>query len=233
MFIRQERLQPAIFFTVVALACLSVCATASAAPALTLSRKSAAPASKILVNWNQFHFTPNHKGLNPYEHVLNVNNVGKLNLKWSYTTGDSILSSLAVAKGLVYVGSWDDNVYALKASTGAKLWSYTTGSEVGSSAAVANGKVYIGSADNQVYVFGLKHGWGKPEAAYKRPGRKATGPDLSLQTAEQLASRSGADQGWSQTGCLPRCPDAALTICRVGKTNDKPLHAPGCTRIQK
>ena len=55
-------------------------------------------------------------------------------------------SSPAVANGVVYVGSDDDNVYALNASTGAKLWSYTTGGYVDSSPAVANGVVYVGSA---------------------------------------------------------------------------------------
>ena len=47
---------------------------------------------------------------------------------WSYPTGSRVYSSPAVANGVVYVGSRDDgNVYALKASTGAKMWSYTTG----------------------------------------------------------------------------------------------------------
>ena len=39
-----------------------------------------------------------------------------------------MLSSPAVANGVVYIGSGDGNVYALNASTGAKLWSYATGS---------------------------------------------------------------------------------------------------------
>ena len=50
-----------------------------------------------------------------------------------------MFSSPAVANGMVYVGSEDNNVYALNATTGAKLWSYTTGGEVLSSPAVANG----------------------------------------------------------------------------------------------
>ncbi len=50
-----------------------------------------------------------------------------------------------MANGVVYVGSSDDNVYALNASTGALLWKYTTGNYVDSSPAVANGVVYIGS----------------------------------------------------------------------------------------
>jgi outer membrane protein assembly factor BamB len=32
-----------------------------------------------------------------------------------------------VVNGVVYVGSFDDNVYALNAGTGAELWSFTTG----------------------------------------------------------------------------------------------------------
>ena len=67
-----------------------------------------------------------------------------------------VYSSPAVANGVVYVGSDDGNVYALNASTGAKLWSYTTGSYVDSSPAVANGVVYVGSSDGNVYAFGLK-----------------------------------------------------------------------------
>ena len=51
-------------------------------------------------------------------------------------------------------------MYALNASTGAKLWSYTTGrrGQPYSSPAVANGVVYVGSNDNKVYAFGLKKG---------------------------------------------------------------------------
>ena len=57
-----------------------------------------------------------------------------------------------MANGVVYVGSWNGNVYALNAGTGALLWEYTTGSNVYSSPAVANGVVYIGSVARQQSV---------------------------------------------------------------------------------
>jgi outer membrane protein assembly factor BamB len=65
-----------------------------------------------------------------------------------------------VANGVVYVGSWDDNLYALNASTGALLWSYATGAPVLSSLAVANGVVYVGSdyPDDKVYALNAKTG---------------------------------------------------------------------------
>ena len=61
-------------------------------------------------------------------------------------------SSPAVANGVVYVGSDDNNTYALDATTGAKLWNYTTGGWVPSSPAVANGIVYVQSCDGYVYA---------------------------------------------------------------------------------
>ena len=68
------------------------------------------------------------------------------------------LSSPAVVNGVVYFGSDDGNVYALNASTGAKLWSYATGDGVDSSPAVANGVVYVGSDDGNVYALNASTG---------------------------------------------------------------------------
>jgi outer membrane protein assembly factor BamB len=65
-----------------------------------------------------------------------------------------VASSPAVANGVVYVGSDDNNLYALNATTGAKLWSYTTGGYVDSSPSVVKGVVYVGSDDGNVYAIG-------------------------------------------------------------------------------
>jgi outer membrane protein assembly factor BamB len=81
-----------------------------------------------------------------------------------------------VANGVVYVGSGDDNLYALNAATGTPLWSYTTGGAVGSSPAVANGVVYVGSGDDNLYAFGLSGGTAdgvrRPAPASLRPNRR-------------------------------------------------------------
>jgi uncharacterized repeat protein (TIGR01451 family) len=66
--------------------------------------------------------------------------------------------------GVVYIGSFDHNVYALNASTGAKLWSYDIegGSGFGavSSPAVVDGVLYMSGGVGftfmgYVYAFGL------------------------------------------------------------------------------
>jgi outer membrane protein assembly factor BamB len=69
---------------------------------------------------------------------------------------------------VVYIGSLDDNIYALDATTGTKLWSHRTGGMLASSP--ADGVVYIGSSDKIVYAFSLKHG--HEETASKRPELK-------------------------------------------------------------
>jgi len=73
-------------------------------------------------------------------------------LDWTYTTQDKILSSPAVAGGVVYVGSTDKQVYAIH--DGNLVWPepVLTGGEIRSSPAVANGVVYVGSSDHHLYV---------------------------------------------------------------------------------
>ena len=78
--------------------------------------------------------------------------------KWSFPTGSVVLSSPAVVNGVVYVGSWDNNVYAIYASNGTKLWNYLTGAPVESSPAVVNGVVYVGSDDHNIYALNASSG---------------------------------------------------------------------------
>jgi eukaryotic-like serine/threonine-protein kinase len=87
-------------------------------------------------------------------YALNARTGTKL---WSYATNGYVISSPAVANGVVYVGSNDSNVYALKVKTGTKLWSYPTVYPVDSSPAVVNGVVYVGE-EGDLYAFSLKHG---------------------------------------------------------------------------
>ena len=45
-------------------------------------------------------------------------------LLWKFTTGDSVNYSPVVANGIVYICSYDGNLYALNAKTGEKIWNY-------------------------------------------------------------------------------------------------------------
>ncbi len=78
---------------------------------------------------------------------------------WNFTTGNGVYSSPAVADGVVYVGGYDGNMYALNAANGVKLWNYSTGRQgVYSGPAVVNGIVYFGCDDHNMYALWAANG---------------------------------------------------------------------------
>jgi outer membrane protein assembly factor BamB len=100
-------------------------------------------------DWTMFRSDPSHSGTGTGNPALTPT------LLWIYTHAPATVdSSPAVANGVIYTGSYDGNVYALNATSGAKLWSYTTGFGVDSSPAVADGVVYIASYHGYVYALG-------------------------------------------------------------------------------
>ncbi|MEZ0608527.1 PQQ-binding-like beta-propeller repeat protein [Fibrella sp. WM1] len=70
-----------------------------------------------------------------------------------------------VNNGTVYIGSFDGNLYALDALTGAKKWQFTTSDIVKSTPTVANGLVYFASGDKKLYALDAETGAKKWESA--------------------------------------------------------------------
>lgn len=71
---------------------------------------------------------------------------------WEFQTDGAISSSAAVVDGTVYIGSRDENVYALDAESGHELWRFETGSGVRSSPAVVPAPDDGADGDRRVYV---------------------------------------------------------------------------------
>src|SRR5215469_16203729 len=67
-------------------------------------------------------------------------------IKWTFKTEGPIISSPAVADGVVFVGSTDGNLYAVDEDSGKQKWKFKTlaSRQVTSSPAVADGIVYFG-----------------------------------------------------------------------------------------
>ncbi len=78
--------------------------------------------------------------------------------KWSFSTGDMVITRPVIADGMVYVGSWDGKLYALNSANGGLVWSFATGGKVDSSPAVADGIVYVGSHDGKIYALNASTG---------------------------------------------------------------------------
>jgi len=74
-------------------------------------------------------------------------------LLWTYTTGDDISSSPAIGSdGTIYVGSDDNNLYAINPD-GTQKWAFTAGTIIRSSPAIgSDGTVYAGSYDKKLYA---------------------------------------------------------------------------------
>ena len=78
---------------------------------------------------------------------------------WEFETIGPVYSSPAIGSdGTVYVGSYDDKLYAINGKTGAKLWEFETGHAVNSSPAIgSDGTVYVGG-ERKLYAIDGKTG---------------------------------------------------------------------------
>ena len=98
-------------------------------------------------DWWMFGREPQQNALSPY--------VGpwSQDLRWTYTTGDSVCSSAAIrADGGVYIGCNDGNLYAINAD-GTLAWTFPAGGDMfGGPAIGIDGAVYVGSATSNLYA---------------------------------------------------------------------------------
>jgi eukaryotic-like serine/threonine-protein kinase len=145
----------------------------------TQSGRQAEADFDVRTDWSRFHFDAASLGKNTSENVVGIENVTDLVKRWSFQSGGMIRSSPVVAGHVVYVGSDDGSLYALKADDGAYLWSRPIGGAVESVPAVDTdaGIVYVGSDDHSLYA--LDAGTGSKIWSFKTGGAVISSPDLS------------------------------------------------------
>jgi outer membrane protein assembly factor BamB len=118
----------------------------------------------VQADWSEFHFGPDHEGLNPYENMLNPHTVRNMDLKWSHSTIYWGWGSPAVVGGVVYIATVP-KLYALNANSGALRWSFKPPryTLLASDPGVANGIVYIGTDNEGLFALDAETGvtlWG-------------------------------------------------------------------------
>lgn len=79
-------------------------------------------------------------------------------LVWRFKCEDEVRSSPFVSGGLVFVGCYDTNIYAVDAARGEFRWKYATQGGISSSPAVWQDMVYIGSEDGSLYALDMRRG---------------------------------------------------------------------------
>lgn len=77
---------------------------------------------------------------------------------WEFKCEDEVRSSPVVADGIVYVGAYDNNLYALDAKTGEFRWKYATEGGIAATPCAWNDRVLIGSEDRFLYAISARTG---------------------------------------------------------------------------
>lgn len=93
---------------------------------------------------------------------------------WTFQVEDIVRSTPMVYNGVVYVGSYDNNLWALDAKDGSLRWKFATESGIGSSPTYSSGAIYIGSSDHCLYAIDVRNG--KRMWRYKTEGKIFTRP---------------------------------------------------------
>src|SRR5690242_8312685 len=96
--------------------------------------------SWCLADWPRFRGNAEQTGVT--ERTL----PDKLEVLWKFSAKDSIEGAVAIADGVVYVGCYDEYLYALDLATGKEKWKYKAG-PIKASPAVRGGAVYVGNSD--------------------------------------------------------------------------------------
>jgi len=108
-------------------------------------------------------------------------------VKWKFHTNGRVFSSPAVANGVAYIGSDDQNLYAVDLETGTLKWKFPTGSRITSSQAVDGGSAFFASYDGNFYAVDTTTG--KKKWHFKTGGeRRYAGKHLhgSVPTGETM-----------------------------------------------
>jgi subtilisin family serine protease/outer membrane protein assembly factor BamB len=131
-----------------------------------------------------------------YDGVLHAVNTANGAARWTFPLGKEVrASSPAVdANGTVYIGAYDNLLYAVNADgTLRRTWS--TGNIVRSSPGIAGTTLYVGSNDNSVYAFDIgastAGAWPQYRHNARRTGRAIAEPPAIARSPEPQAVIAG------------------------------------------
>jgi outer membrane protein assembly factor BamB/tRNA A-37 threonylcarbamoyl transferase component Bud32 len=77
---------------------------------------------------------------------------------WAFQCEDEIRSTPLFFNGSIYMGCYDNNLYALNATNGEFQWKYATDGGIVTKPAVFEGNIYFGSEDHRLHVVSARSG---------------------------------------------------------------------------
>jgi serine/threonine protein kinase len=96
---------------------------------------------------------------------------------WTFKCEDEIRGSPVIEGGVLYVGAYDNNLYALNVNEGNLLWKYPTLGGIVSRPIVSDGMIYFGSVDKQLYAVSARTG--KLSWTYATEGPIRSSPQIA------------------------------------------------------
>ncbi len=77
---------------------------------------------------------------------------------WTFECEDEIRGTPLIHDGTLYIGCYDNNLYALNAETGDFLWKYAAEGGITGKPAIESDVIFIGSEDNCLHAISAEHG---------------------------------------------------------------------------
>src|SRR5581483_11554846 len=81
---------------------------------------------------------------------------GDVTLRWRLETGDEVRSSPTLSGRSLYIGSYDNSLYAVDAVKGTQLWKFATEGGICGTPLFHDNLVIFGSEDHTVYALDVK-----------------------------------------------------------------------------
>jgi eukaryotic-like serine/threonine-protein kinase len=79
-------------------------------------------------------------------------------VKWTFKARGPIVTSPAIAGGVVYIASWDGRLYAIDQETGKEKWTFKSSAPIASSPAVVGDTLYFVSSAGSLAALDVKTG---------------------------------------------------------------------------
>ncbi len=90
--------------------------------------------------------------------TTSITQTGKIKPLWTFECEDEIRGTPTYYTGTIYVGCYDNNLYAIDAANGDFMWKYPTEGGIVSKPAVMDDNVYFGSEDARLHVISARTG---------------------------------------------------------------------------
>jgi outer membrane protein assembly factor BamB len=135
--------------------------------------ESATEMKEALINVARKTGTLLHISLPP---TLDTGVIGVKSL-WEFECEDEVRGTPAFHEGALYVGSYDNNLYALDAANGEMRWKYATDGGIPGKPLIFENNVYFGSEDHRLHVVSIRTG--KVAWAYFTEGPVRGSPSIA------------------------------------------------------